>query len=135
MVWEDPFEELERMRRMMREAFRRMGEVEETVFPVDISETTDEIIVRADLPGFKKDEVSIKATENTVEILAQHKEKKVEKTETVFKAERRFGVARRFLTLPTEILPETAKASMEDGVLEIRFKKAKAKKVREIKVQ
>jgi|YelNatPaOPRAMG01_1025707.scaffolds.fasta_scaffold106766_1 HSP20 family protein len=135
MVWEDPFEELERMRRMMREAFRRMGEVEETVFPVDISETTDEIIVRADLPGFKKDEVSIKATENTVEILAQHKEKKVEKTETVFKAERRFGAARRFLTLPTEILPETAKASMEDGVLEIRFKKAKAKKVREIKVQ
>jgi HSP20 family protein len=135
MFWEDPFEELERMRRMMREAFRRMGEVEETVFPVDISETTDEIIVRADLPGFKKDEVSIKATENTVEILAQHKEKKVEKTETVFKAERRFGAARRFLTLPTEILPETAKASMEDGVLEIRFKKAKAKKVREIKVQ
>jgi len=135
MVWEDPFEELERMRRMMREAFRRMGEVGETVFPVDISETTDEIIVRADLPGFKKDEVSIKATENTVEILAQHKEKKVEKTETVFKAERRFGAARRFLTLPTEILPETAKASMEDGVLEIRFKKAKAKKVREIKVQ
>jgi HSP20 family protein len=135
MVWEDPFEELERMRRMMRENFRRMWESQEIEFPVDISETIDEVIVRADLPGFKKDEVSIKATENTVEILAQHKEKKVEKTETVFKAERRFGAARRFLTLPTEILPETAKASMEDGVLEIRFKKAKAKKVREIKVQ
>jgi HSP20 family protein len=135
MFWEDPFEELQRMRRMMREAFRRIGEVEETVFPVDISETADEVIVRADLPGFKKDEISIKATENTVEIVAQHKEKKVEKTETVFRAERRFGTARRFLTLPTEVVPETAKASMEDGVLEIRFKKAKAKKVREIKVQ
>ncbi len=135
MFWEDPFEELQRMRRMMREAFRRIGEVEETAFPVDISETVDEVIVRADLPGFKKDEVSVKATENTVEIVAQHKEKKVEKTETIFRAERRFGVARRFLTLPREVIPETAKASMEDGVLEIRFKKAKAKKVREIKVQ
>jgi len=135
MVWEDPFEELERMRRMMRETFRRMWEAQEMEFPVDVSETVEEVIVRADLPGFKKDEVSIKATENTVEIVAQHKEKKVEKTETVFRAERRFGSARRFLTLPTEVIPETAKASMEDGVLEIRFKKAKAKKVKEIKVQ
>jgi len=119
----------------MRETFRRMWEVPELEFPVDISETTDEIIIRADLPGFKKEDISIKATENTVEIMAQHKEKKIEKTETIYRAERRFGSARRLLTLPVEVIPETAKATMEDGVLEIRFKKAKGKKVREIKIQ
>jgi HSP20 family protein len=135
MIWIDPFEEIERMRRMMRETFRRMWEVPELEFPVDISETTDEIIIRADLPGFKKEDISIKATENTVEIMAQHKEKKIEKTETIYRAERRFGSARRLLTLPVEVIPETAKATMEDGVLEIRFKKAKGKKVREIKIQ
>ena len=105
-------------------------------FPVDVAETEDELIVKADLPGFKKEEVVIKATKNTLEIVAQKKEVRKEKTETMFRAERKFGALRRAFTLPAEIIPETAKANMQDGVLEIRFKKAKPKKkAKEIKVK
>lgn len=140
VFWEywDPFEELDRMQRRMRHFLQRFGKEEffEGTFPVDISETDDELIVKADLPGFDKTDVSIRATENTLEIVAQHKEKKIERTERVYRAERRFGALRRFLTLPTAVEYENAKAEMDKGVLTIRLPKKEKKKVgKEIKIE
>lgn len=150
MVWEDPFEEVERMHRRIHRLMRGMwrgfwepigeGVIEPIkawrTFPVDIAETEDEVIVRADLPGFKKGDVKIKATENTIEIAAAKKEERREKTETMFRAERRMGAMRRFLTLPAEVDPERTKASFDKGILEIRMKKVKpAKKVKDIEIE
>ncbi|MEM7821258.1 MAG: Hsp20/alpha crystallin family protein [Candidatus Aenigmatarchaeota archaeon] len=149
MIWEDPFDEIEklhrRIHRLMRGMWRGVWEPisEEVIepirwryFPVDISETEDEVIVRADLPGFERGEIKVNVTENSMEITAQKKEEKREKTETFFKAERRAGAMRRYFSLPTEVNPDTAKASYENGVLEIRAKKLKtSKKIKEIKVE
>ncbi|MEM5797520.1 MAG: Hsp20/alpha crystallin family protein [Candidatus Aenigmatarchaeota archaeon] len=134
----DPFEEMERMRKRMQDLFHRFGETleEETYgFPLDISETDEDLIVRAELPGFNKDEISIKATENSLDISAEHKEKKIEKTEKILRAERKYGHVRRFVTLPTEVNLDNVDANFENGVLTIRLKKAKARKVKEIKIE
>jgi HSP20 family protein len=104
-------------------------------FPVDISETDENIIVKADLPGFNKDEVSIKAMENLVYISAQHKEKKIERTEKMFRTERKFGSLQREFMLPTLVKPETSKAEFKNGVLTITLEKKEKKKAgKEIKI-
>lgn len=141
--WWDPFEEIERMRKRMRRAMQGFllpvrEEFLEGTFPIDVLESKDgsEIIVKADLPGFDKEDVGIRVTENSIEIKARHKEKKIEKTERMYRAERSYGELKRYLTLPVEVKPETAKASMKNGVLEVRIEKAKPKKeVKEVKVE
>jgi HSP20 family protein len=135
---DDIFEELERMRRRINQLTQRMwqlwwpsvGEELQTIrsFPVDISETEDDVIVRADLPGFSKEDISLHATENTIEIVAQKKQKKVERTEKMYLAERKFGEMRRFLTLPARVDYEKAEANFENGVLTVRLPKKEKKK-------
>ena len=139
MFWdEDIFEELERMRKRIDMITQRMLQPLSREFaemPIDISETDNEIIVRADLPGFKKDEVSIRATEDSLEIEAEHKEKRIEKNERFYRAERKVGKVFRRIQLPEPVDYENARARMEDGVLTIvlpKKEKGKAKKKIEI---
>jgi len=139
MFEEDIFDELLRMRRRIERLMRSLGSLasfeEIESFPVDISETENEIIVRADLPGFSKDEVSVNATEGTLTIEAKHKEEKKEKGEKYYTVERKFGSFRRVISLPVEVESEKAKARMKDGVLEVILPKKEKKKGKEIKVE
>ena len=139
MFEEDIFEELLRMKRRIERLIRSFGSLEsfEEVesFPVDISETENEIIVRADLPGFSKDEVSVNATEDTLTIEAKHKEERREREERYYTVERKVGSFRRVISLPLEIDPEKAKAKMKNGVLEVILPKKEKKKGKEIKVE
>lgn len=145
MVWEDPFEEIEKLHRKIHRLMKRMWEpIEEEIIspvtsrftglPLDISETENEVIVRADLPGFEKSDVKIRVTENTLGIEAERKEKEIEKGERFLRVERRAGRLRRLVTLPYPVDYENAKAEMKNGVLEIRLPK-KEKKGRELKLE
>jgi len=137
--WEDPIAMMEEMHRAWEESFREsfapFFEPWEKSFekvgawmPVDIEETDKEIIVKADLPGFTKDEVSVEVVGDRLQISAKKKEEKVEQDKNYYRRERMGKLASRSITLPCEVDAENAKVEFENGVLTITLPKKKVEK-------
>ena len=141
--WEDDaWDELNNLHRdvhrMMNEFWRGVPEMSfSRSFPVDVSETDKEIIVKADLPGVEKENVSLRVEDNRLIIDVEHSEEKREEKENFFRQERRYGSLHREILLPVEVDEENAEAEMKNGVLTVRFpKKDEAKrKGKEIKIK
>jgi len=95
-----------------------------TQFRMDVSENDTEYRVLAELPGVKKEEISITINGNEVAVSAEVKhEKDVKNGETVLRAERYYGKIQRAFTLGHEVDEATAQAKYSDGVLELTLPK------------
>ena len=95
-----------------------------TQFRMDVSENDKEYQVLADLPGVKKEDISITISGNQVSVSAEVKhEKDVEKGETMLRGERYFGKIQRAFALGQEVDQATAQAKYNDGVLELTLPK------------
>ena len=93
-------------------------------FRMDVTENDREYQVLAELPGVKKDEISITITGNEVAISAEVKHEKVAANdETVLRAERYYGKVQRAFSLGQEVDEATAQAKYNDGVLELTLPK------------
>jgi HSP20 family protein len=85
----------------------------------------DELFVRADIPGLKKEDITIEITDENITIHGERKREKEEKGEGYYRAERSYGSFSRMLPLPEGVKTENAKAVVHDGVLEITMPMAK----------
>src|SRR3989454_5833884 len=95
-----------------------------TQFRMDVSENDKEYQVLAELPGVKKEDISITINGNEVAVSAEVKhEKDVENGETVLRADRYYGKIQRAFTLGQEVDDATAQAKYNDGVLELTLPK------------
>ena len=98
-----------------------------TQFRMDVTENDKEYQVRADLPGVKKEDISITINANEVMVSAEVKhEKDVNNGETVLRAERYYGKIQRAFALGQEVDEATAQAKYNDGVLELTLPKKAA---------
>ena len=79
----------------------------------------DEFIIRADLPGLSKDDVTVDLTEDSVTIEGERREEHKEHREGYFRSERSYGSFRRTIPLPEGAITDSAKAQFSNGVLEI----------------
>jgi HSP20 family protein len=86
---------------------------------VDMFERNGNLIVQAELPGVKKDDVKVEIVGNQLTIEGERKEETEEKSEGFYRNERSYGSFYRMLPLPEGINTENAKATFNDGVLEI----------------
>jgi HSP20 family protein len=112
----------------------RMPEVEEVVLSVDILKEGDDIVVKAELPGMKKEDIDVSLTKDTITISGEKKkEEKIEKKD-YYSLERSFGSFKRSFSLPSEVQTEKAAAKFKNGVLEIRIPKTEEAKKKEKKV-
>ena len=95
-----------------------------TQFRMDVTENDKEYQVLVDLPGVKKEEISITISGNEVAVSAEVKrEKDIENGETVLRAERYYGKIQRAFALGQEVDEATAQAKYNDGVLELTLPK------------
>ena len=115
---------------------RRRRRQEVTWLPdVDVYEDENNVIVEADLPGLKGDEVDISITGNTLTIKGEKKQEKEEKGRNYYIVERSYGSFARSIELPAEVEPDKAKATMRNGVLKVTIPKAPEAKPKQIKVE
>ena len=103
--------------------------------PVDVEETPEAYVLRADLPGFSQKDVKVSLTGDTLTLHAERQRDSEAVTGSVHRSERLYGTFERTFTLADPVRGDQVKASYKDGVLEIRVPKADEAKVREIEVQ
>ena len=103
--------------------------------PVDIEETRDEFVVRADLPGVDSKDVKVSLLGDVLTIRGERKQNHETKDQNVRRTERRYGSFERSFRLGVAVRVDLVKASYRDGVLEIHVPKAEEARVREIEVQ
>jgi HSP20 family protein len=95
---------------------------------VDVYEEGDAIVVKAEIPGMKKEEIHVEVGVDTVTISGEKKkEEKVERKD-YYRHERSYGSFARTYTLPAEVTAEKARATFKEGVLEVRVPKSEGAK-------
>ncbi len=137
----DPFRELVNLREDMDRLFtsffgRHTEEPEGFWTPViDLEEDNENFIVKAELPGMKKDDIKISVRGNQLSISGERKQESEVKNKTYHRIERSYGKFSRVITLPTDVEADRVKASYKNGVLIINLPKPESMKPKEIEVE
>ena len=101
---------------------------------MDLVETTDELVLTADLPGLAEEDVKIEVEHRVLTISGERKSATDETKAGYRRVERASGAFRRSLTLPEGVDSDAVSASFDKGVLEIRVPKPEARKPRTIEI-
>jgi HSP20 family protein len=88
---------------------------------VDVSQNNNELTIRVDLPGMNKEDVKVDLTDDTVTIQGERKREHEEERGGVYRSERSYGSFFRVIPLPEGSIPDQAKATFKNGVLEIKL--------------
>lgn len=120
---------------LMNQFLMRFPEGKEIVPMVNIFEDMGDVVVKAELPGVKKEDIDITLTDDTITISGEKKVEDVVKKKDCYRWECSFGSFTRTFSLPSEVQTDKAKSTMKDGVLEIRMPKTEAAKKKEVKVK
>ena len=101
---------------------------------VDVYENDNAIVVKAELPGVDKEQISVNVEGRILTLKGERKTENEAKEENYYRRERTYGSFERSFTLPAEVDPESIKAEYKDGVLKIEVPKPEEKKAKQITV-
>ena len=141
----DPFRELrslqDEMNRLFSSSFSRGNTGDEQMWngswtpSVDISENKEQIVLEAELPGMKPEDVEISIENSVLTLRGERKFEKKEDSENMHRVERSYGVFTRSFTLPPTVNAENATAEFENGVLRLTLAKKEEAKPRRIEIK
>ena len=138
--WE-PVREMLTLREAMNQLFddsftRPLGMSAVSAIPaVDLYEESDQVVVKAALPGLKAEDVQISVTADLLTLRGEFKPGPEPKGATYHLREYRYGSFERVLRLPTEVQTDKARADFENGILTVTLPKAEALKPRTISIK
>jgi HSP20 family protein len=101
---------------------------------VDVSEDKDNVVIKAEMPGMKKEDVKISVQDNVLTLKGEKEQEKEEKEKNYHRIERSYGSFCRSFQLPTAVKTDKIKASYKDGVLNISLPKTEEVKPKEIPI-
>jgi HSP20 family protein len=101
---------------------------------MDLVETEDHFVLRADLPGLSEEDVSIELEDNVLTVSGERKSEHEERKEGYHRVERAYGQFARSLTLPEGVNADEIAASFDRGVLEVRIPKPEERKPRKVSI-
>ncbi len=139
----DPFDDVSTLRRSMEKLFdefntRRPSRdfaVLEWAPAVEMFETGNDVVVRAELPNIDPKNVDITVTNDAITLRGETKREEEHKDRNYHRRELRYGAFSRTLPLTTEVKSSEARATYKDGVLEIKIPKSERVKPTSVKVQ
>lgn len=142
MKWE-PFEGLTALRREMDRLFEDFSSGggfarlwERAAEPaIEVSDTAEAVVVKAQVPGVNKDDIHVTVTENAVTVKGEMQEEKKQEDKNYHRQEFRYGAFMRTIPLPVPVQAEKATAQMKDGVLEITMPKSAPATVNQVPIQ
>jgi HSP20 family protein len=117
----DPFTELADIRSRFDRMFGEMTEGREHAWTpaIDVVRENGNLVLRADIPGIKPEEVKIEIEDDVLTVSGEHEESKEEKDKHFVRRERRYGSFSRSMALPAGVEAKEIKAKTHDGVLEV----------------
>jgi HSP20 family protein len=137
----DPFRDVVSLRdavnSLLAESFVRPGQAVPAgpaILAVDVSETENEYVVKASMPGIKPDDVQITVHGDTVTIRGESKVEEERSGETYHVRELRTGSFQRSFSFPSPVDPDKAVAQFENGVLALTLPKAESAKPKQIRI-
>lgn len=139
----DPFREMEALRenvnRLFQEALggpaRGVPSARPWAPAVDVVEDDEKIVVKAELPGMRKEDVEVELTGDTLTIRGERKFEEKEEKQNYIRVERAYGRFQRAFTIGVPIKADDLKANYKEGVLEITIPKAEEVKPKKVDVE
>ncbi len=142
-VYWNPFRQLTNLRdeidRLFESPLSGFGELTQPFMggwmpAVDLFEDKDNFVLKAELPGMKKEDIEVSVHEGVLTISGERKEEKEHKDAESYRAERFFGRFHRTVSLPTAVAAEKVAAGYKDGILTVTRPKAEEAKPKQIPV-
>jgi HSP20 family protein len=103
--------------------------------PLDVVEEDDTLVVRASVPGLKREDLHVDVRGDELRIWGERKEETEHDEEDTYLREHRYGRIERRLLLPSDVDTDAAKAEFEDGILTLRLPKVEDGEHREIEIE
>jgi HSP20 family protein len=102
--------------------------------PVDIYETENELVLKADLPGLEDKDIDVRVENNMLTIRGERKFEKDVNEDNYFRVERATGPFTRSFSLPNTVSSESVRAEYRNGVLTLHLPKSEESKPKQIKI-